>query len=168
MALEYGIHVEGIEELQSKLDDLDQKIKTKIVRKALKAGGAIVKAAIEERAPERPDLPSTTALPPGWMKQDVKSSFRGKTKSGNPGQIIGPGPATSHAAHLVEYGHRMVRGGKSRLDKKSGKYKGDGTETGFVPEHPFIRPAFESVQAEVTEVVSQELITGIEEAWKGR
>lgn len=35
-------------------------------------------------------------------------------------------------AHLVEFGHVLVRGGK--------RYQG-GVEIGFVPAHPFLRPA---------------------------
>jgi hypothetical protein len=43
-------------------------------------------------------------------------------------------------AHLVEYGHRIAKGGT--LTRKNGRgSKGTGTEGGFVPAKPFLRPA---------------------------
>lgn len=60
-------------------------------------------------------------------------------KGGKLGALYGADRPANYA-HLVEYGHRIAKGGAlTRLDGK-GK-KGKGTVGGFVPAKPFIRPA---------------------------
>jgi hypothetical protein len=56
--------------------------------------------------------------------------------------------ATSPHAHLVEFGHDEVKGGR-KVASKSDQAKGvkPGTVIGHVPPHPFMRPAVNAVVA---------------------
>jgi HK97 gp10 family phage protein len=162
-----GITVEilGLAELQQKLTELSTTAADRCIRTALRAGAEIEQAAIQERAPERPDLPSGTALPPGALANDIVVHVR-KSDQGNLSAIIGPDKYTSHVARWVEYGHRLVVGGYSSMDKRTGKYRGPGQHKGDVPAHPFIRPAFEATRDEVTTAITTTLASEIEKASK--
>ena len=100
----FEVSVQGLSELQRRLDELKQTDADRIVNRGLRAGAAVYKVAEEERAPDRPNLPSGTALPPGALKRDV--TIR-KAKQRKNTYLVGPGKYTSHAAHLVEFGHRL-------------------------------------------------------------
>ena len=104
-----------------------------VIDAGLRAGGEVFQAAIAERAPERPDLPSGTALPPGALKTDIEL-HRGRSDEGLPAVIVSPGKYTQHVARWVEYGHRLVRGGYNKKGKG-----GPGKEVGSVAAYPFIR-----------------------------
>lgn len=147
-----GITIKGLTELKAKLASLSDKEGDACIRTALKAGAAIEQAAIEERAPVK----DTTGgqLPPGALKADIGVSVR-KAKSGNLYALVGPGKFTAHIARFVEYGHRIVRGGRLR---KGGKHVGD------VPAHPFIRTAYEATRDEVATTIATTLATEIEKA----
>lgn len=156
----------GLKELDEKLSAMATTEAHKVIHDALLEGGKVLQAAIAERAPERPVLPSGTALPPGALKRDIEIHF-GKDPDGLPAAIVVPGKYTEHAARWVEYGHRLVRGGYSRLIKKgrnAGKYRGPGQEVGEVPEHPFIREGYEAARQPAVEVTCQAIAEGIEKA----
>lgn len=133
------LRIEGFAELMARLEQLKKQDANKMLNRALREGAKVFQQQEAARAPERPDLPSSTALPPGALKSDVSiKKVRGLTV-----YLIGPGRYTSRAAHLVELGHRLVRGGRNRL-LKNGKTKGSGAVVGQVPPHPYIRPAYEA------------------------
>jgi hypothetical protein len=72
----------------------------KITRKALRKGAEITRDAIAVRAPERPDLPSGTALPIGALKNDI--IIRSYTDDkGKEVASVQPGALTDYAAGLV-------------------------------------------------------------------
>lgn len=128
----------------------------KITRKALRKGAQVTRAAIAERAPVRPDLPSGTALPMGALASDI--IVRSYTDAdGKEVASVQPGEYTDHVAGFVEFGHRMVRGGYSRVDKKTGKTKGHGKEVGQVPAHPFFRPGAEASEDAAAEAIVESL-----------
>lgn len=150
------IHIDGLNEVKEMLDNLAEKEADRIIRKALRAGGVITQDAVQSFAPVRPDLPSGTALPPNALENDITLTVK-KINSNQYSAIIQPGKATRHVANFVEYGHRLVRGGYSKIIKKgrnAGKTRGPGSEVGFVPAHPFVRVAFESTVDKVTELIS--------------
>jgi HK97 gp10 family phage protein len=159
-----SIEVEGLSELQAKLTDLSTKQAETCIRKALRAGAAIEQAAITERAP----IKDTTGglLPDGALKNDIVVKLK-KASSGALYAVVGPDKYTAHVARWVEYGHRLIRGGYS-AKLKSGRTRGPGKEVGTVPEHPFIRPAFEATRQEVTDAICTTLAAEIEKAGKGR
>src|ERR1700735_1283175 len=99
------VSVEGLSDLQARLDQLKDSDAKRMMNKALRAGGQVFKAEEEQLAPERPDLPSGTALPPGALKRDVTVK---KARGVDNTILIGPGKYTNQAAHLVEFGHRQV------------------------------------------------------------
>ncbi|XWK65296.1 hypothetical protein RBB80_16315 [Tunturiibacter gelidiferens] len=101
-------------------------------------------------------------LPPGALKSDIIIRVS-EDGDGVLQAKIGPDKETAWIANLVEYGHRGVQGGKSRL-YADGKTKGPGKQTHDVPEHPFIRPAWEAVSQEVTNTICTTLIAEVEAA----
>jgi HK97 gp10 family phage protein len=153
MADGISISVEGLSDLQSKLTELSTKQADAAIRKALKAGAEIERAAISERAP----IKDTTggSLPDGALANDTVVKIK-RSQQGNLYAVVGPDTYTAHVARWVEYGHRGVEGGRSQL-LANGKTKGPGTHTHDVPEHPFIRPAFESTRLEVVDAMCQTL-----------
>jgi hypothetical protein len=153
MSFAVEMSCEGFEELRQRLSELATKDANRILNKALRTGGLIFQGEEEERAPERPELPSGTALPPGALRRDVHVR---KLPGKKPIWIIGPGKYTSQAAHLVEFGHRIVQGGKNRL-KKYGIQVGPGNVTGQVPPHPYARPAFESAHQLVMDAITESI-----------
>lgn len=173
-----GFKVTGIPELKAKFDQLGTTKAEKCIRTALKAGAEIEKAAIEERAPERPDLPSGTALPPGALKADITVQVK-RSDQGNLAAIVQPGELTFHVARWVEEGHRLVRDGYSREVFKdgegTGKYRGPGRQVTdgkgdlvFVPPHSFVRKAYEATRDQVAEVIATTLSQEIDKATKGK
>jgi HK97 gp10 family phage protein len=155
-----SIEVTGLKELQLKLDALTTKQANLCIRKALRAGGLIEKAAVEERAPVK-DEPGGY-LPAGALKADIIVHTT-KDEQGAISAIVGPGKLTAHVARWVEYGHRMIRGGRSRL-LPNGKTRGPGKQIGFVDAHPFIRPAYEATRQEVISTICTTLTTELEKA----
>jgi HK97 gp10 family phage protein len=135
------------------LEDLGTQAGEHAIRKALRAGAAIEQAAIEERAPVN-DL-TGGSLPAGALRADITVRMT-RSDQGNISAIVGPGKLTRHVADWVEYGHRMVTGGRSRK-LANGKTKGPGQEVGTVPEHPFIRPAYEATAQEVANTIAEVL-----------
>ncbi|MCU1248688.1 MAG: phage protein gp10 family [Edaphobacter sp.] len=167
MADGLGIRVKGLSELDAIFEEMgDPKRINTAARAAVRNGAKIVQAAIEERAPERPDLPSSTALPVGALANDIEIHVR-TGANGMPYATIGPGKETSHVARWVEYGHRLVRGGRSKLNKLTGKTSGPGSEVGIVPAHPFIRPGFEASEAPAREAMMTTLIDEATKPAKG-
>jgi len=164
-----SIDIAGLAEVKAKLEALGTTQANRIVRKALKAGAAIVQEAIEVRIPARPDLPSGTALPIGALKSDIEIKMKSSDPQ-NQAAVVQPGELTFHVAEWVETGHRLVRGGYSRELIKNGqgtgKYRGPGTEVGTVPPHEYIREAYEVSREDAALAIATTLITEIEKASK--
>ena len=130
--------VEGLAQLQDRLRKLSTDDAQRFMSHALAAGAEVFKREEQDRAPERPDLPSGTALPPGALRRDVIIT----RVPHQPIFMVRPGRLTNHAAHLVEYGHELVRGGRV---------------VGQVPAHPYARPAFEAGAQGALEAVADSL-----------
>lgn len=162
MADGVNIDIEGLKEIQAQLDSLSKEAGERAIRKALRAGAEIEKAAIETAAPVK----DTTGgmLPAGALKSDITVKMK-RDDQGGLIAVVGPGKLTRWVASLVEYGHRLVTGGRSRV-LANGKTKGPGTQVGTVPEHSFIRVAFESSQQEVADAICTTLAREIEKEAK--
>jgi HK97 gp10 family phage protein len=152
-----SIDIEGLSDLQAKLDDLGTKAAERAIRAALKAGAAIEQAAIIERAPIKDGTGGM--LPEGALKSDIVIKMS-RDDQGTILAIVGPAKLTKFVARLVEYGHRNVRGGVSRL-LRNGKSKGPGSHIGDVPAHPFIRPAYEATRQEVANAICTTLAEAV-------
>jgi hypothetical protein len=130
----------------------------KITRKALRKGAMVIRDAVAAVAPERPDLPSGTALPIGALKNDI--IVRSYTdQSGREVASVQPGALTDHVAGWVEFGHQMVTDGRlNKQGKGSGHRVGvHGLTSTFVPPHPFFRRGEEASEATATEAVAESL-----------
>lgn len=149
-----SIEVLGAAELDTLFGQMAGEEAEKICRKALRAGGNQMRAAIAINAPIRPDLPSGTALPPGALQSDITVTVS-KNSENSFSAWIEPGFATMHAARWVEWGHRLVRG-KSRRGKP-GKVIGD------VPAHPYIRPAFDANEDLAAAEVANAVMDGVDD-----
>jgi hypothetical protein len=164
---EFTSTIVGLKELDQKLTELKTTTGRRILKKALLDGGKVFRLAIAERAPERPDLPHGDALTPGALRRDIELRF-GFDPQGLPAAIIEPGRYTRHVARWVEYGHRLVRGGYSKIDR-GGNVRGPGKvlNRANVPAYPFIRPGYESARAAAVAAFVVSLRAGIEKAAKG-
>jgi HK97 gp10 family phage protein len=165
-----NITIEGLGAVEEHLTKLSREASRKIARNALRKGGEAMREAVTasaarlERSPYRG--PNTSALPLGALKSDIR---KGATtdEDGNPSEWIGPGKYTAHVARFVEYGHRQVKGGQSRL-LKSGKTRGPGREAAApAPAYPFIRPAYEATAERCVEIMADSLIADVEKSADG-
>lgn len=158
------MRIDGLQELREKLDAMaDRATVRAIAEKALRAGGEVARAAIEERTPVRttPVTARSNALPVGKLRASVRVWMDPRYPDGN-GVLIGFRAAVAHVARFVEYGHRLVVGGYSKLDKRTGLYRGPGHRIADVPAYPFIRPAYEASRQEMVEVTVAKLRAEIE------
>ena len=146
--------------MKATFDSLSTTAADACLLKALKAGALVEQAAITEAAPVK----DTTGgmLPDGALKSDITVTTH-QPKNRSAYVTVAPGKYTAHVARWVEYGHRLVRGGRSRMSA-NGKTRGSGKEIGTVQEHPFIRLAYESSQQGVTDAISSTLVSEIEKA----
>jgi HK97 gp10 family phage protein len=160
----FSIDVLGLPALHAKLADMSTKALERATRKALREGAAIVQQAVTERAQEK----DTTGgvLPDGALKSDIVVRLKQGKDDGIIRAYIGPDKDTAYVARWVEYGHRMIRGGRSRLYKLTGKVKGPGRHVGDIPAHPFIRPGWEASRSQAADVIQKTLVSEIEKAWK--
>ncbi len=143
----FDVECKGFEELKAKLALMAGPAAKRIRNRALRAGSEVFKAAIEERTPERPDLPSTTALPPGAMKADIKIKAVSAPEETSSTFVTGPGKYTRHAMRLVEFGHNQVRNVSQAVGTRGkglNRAKNGGTVVKRVEAHPIVRPAFEA------------------------
>ena len=146
----------GFAEVERSLDDLGQSLGEQICRKALRAGGNVMKGAIAANAPVRPDLPSGTALPVGALQSDI-TVIVSKDSPESFSAWIEPGKSTLHVARWVEWGHRQVAGGRFKNWGKRGK----GKEVGDVEAHPYIRPAFDANEELAFSAIAETIATEV-------
>ena len=133
----------GLTELVAKMKQAQVDMGGKEMKKALRAGGAVMKEALVERAPMMLEekTPGSDSLEPGALKDGMRVLII--DGENGPEALIGPNAKVAHVARWVEYGHRQVSGGYLKL-LGNGKSRGTGTAGVDVPAYPFIRPAFES------------------------
>ncbi len=137
------IQITGMTELVARMKSVSAKMTGPSSRRAVRAGGAVIQAAMVERAPlKKYEGAGGNSLAEGELKGDIKvytSAAKGEVAA-----TIGPGGKTAHVARWIEYGHRMVTGGQSKV-LANGKTRGKGKVSSVdVPAYPFLRPAFES------------------------
>lgn len=155
-----GVSTTGLDEHVEMFNGLDQELKTKIVRSAVRDATNVITAAVQAATPvNSDDLASGTSLPPGAMKSDVHTRMSRQPEPGTQAGLCEFGKLTYWVARLVEYGHKNIKGGKAN----SG-----GKEIGFVPAHPFIRPAFEASAAAAQEQFRESMDRGINAYLKGK
>jgi hypothetical protein len=158
----FQMELKGLKEIDEKLSGLKGPVARRLIHDAVMAGGKVLQDEVRLRAPARPSLPRGTAIPPGALKSDIELRF-GMSEEGLPAAIIKPGRYTAHVARWLEYGHRLVRGGYSKL-LSGGRTRGRGQEVGVVRPYPFIRPAFETARIAAMTATVQSLETNLPDA----
>lgn len=155
----------GVADTQKMLQLLEERVARKGVRKALRVGAEVMKDAIVEVTPVLDKKTArSTSLEPGALKEDI--AVRMATVDGQPVAYVGPGKDTARVARWVEYGHRMVSGGYSKVVGK-GRVRGPGkARTEDVPAHPFIRPAYEATKDAATKAIAAEVANQVKEVRK--
>lgn len=134
------VEIDGFSAIKQKLTLLQEAVRDDGTRRAVKAASVVIKNAEVMLAPVLDEKTAqSTALDPGVLKAALGFKIR-KTRQGEMIAWIGPKAGTGRVAHLVEYGHQLVRGGK--LTRKG--RLGAGAVVGHVPAHPFLRPALDA------------------------
>lgn len=158
-----------ISKLKIDMERVRQRVSTEGARKAVVAGAKVIGAAMIEHTPVQVErMSGSDSLEPGELKANIKVRAR-TAQNGSQYALVGPIGKEGQipgVAHLVEYGHRMVTGGKSRLNS-IGVFVGGGKVHGEdVPAYPFLRPAYEESAAEALDVVAETLRKEMKEALK--
>lgn len=139
-----AIVTKGIAEMKARMRSLSQQVCGPMSKRAVRAGGKVIRDAMIEHTPVLIEKNAgSDALDPGAVRADIKVRFPAEQNQYEATALIGPGEKTSHVARWVEYGHRMVTGGQSKV-LPGGKTRGRGKVAEVdVPAYPFLRPAWE-------------------------
>lgn len=178
-----NLEIQGVKELQRKLDALDKNVGKKIVRKALGKGIALIRK--EAKAEERPRR-RTGGLQRA-IASKVKIYRRGATWAGvgvdakkqftdNAGRRYVP----AKIAHLVEKGtrpHSILKGARTRIGRRYSRAKSLANMIGAKlrwaagkrPQwhpgsrpYPWLNPAFLRTRERALAIIAAELRAGIE------
>lgn len=148
------LQINGLAQMEARAQMIYEQMRGDATRKAVREGGKIVRAEMRAAAPILDHKTAhSTAQEPGALKGDIRMAVHGPT-DGISESLVGPGSKTSHVAYWVEYGHRLVKGGYSKL-LKSGRVRGPGHAIGNVPAHPFLRPAFETTKQQALDKMAE-------------
>lgn len=183
------VHVTGLDIVLQQLKQYTKEVRTQIVAEMVKAGAKPLQASAKRHA--------TRSVRTGALKASIGTVIREYKHDGNAVAVIGPlrgyyrgkrkvrkgqdkrgSESPSHYAHLVEFGHHQVTGGKSRDVHKlelrgTGRYyrsgkeikrwqktdvvkeKAKGRVVGFTPAKPFLRPALADSRSAVMAEMSR-------------
>jgi HK97 gp10 family phage protein len=161
----------GMKELVANMTSLRQNVRGPGARKAVRSGGNVIKLAMVEDTPVLIEKSAgSNSLEPGEVKAGIRVRMTVEDDDVNEAvALVGPtgkGGTIGKTAHLVEYGHRMVTGGKSKLDI-AGNFRGGGkVHEQDVPAHPFLRPAFERSAAGAMDAMAEAFGETVSEAAK--
>ena len=133
------IRMDGLKELDEALLDKAPKQVRAIVRPSLAAAGDWMAALIRQAAPRNT---SDHPHPAGELESNIESKVSISARNDEATVTVGPSENQFYA-YFVEFGHRLVKGGYSRVDSR-GRTRGPGKEVGNVPPHPFMRPTFDT------------------------
>lgn len=157
MAPSFSFEVQGLKELEDALLNLAPKQVRAVMRPALAESGSWMASKISAAAPVAPtDRPH----PEGELRNTVKTEVRISQRQDEATCAVGYSDDQFYA-WFVEFGHRQVRGGYSRLDKY-GRNRGPGHVIGdMVPPHPFVRTTFDANAEQWTELLADSVRAGL-------
>jgi Bacteriophage HK97-gp10, putative tail-component len=150
------LETRGLDEIQGVLKLMREASISQAAKDACRRGARVMAAEQKLRAPLLDaKTAESTALDPGTLRDSIRVYVR-RMGDGVIRAWIGPNMRgkKTNVAHLVEYGHRLVKGGKSRVGITGAA--GPGHEIGDVPAHPFLRPAFEASWQAALDAVADE------------
>lgn len=173
--------VKGGAELEKELLSMAERLRRKYLRQAAAAGGRVIinaaKANLRARGTRGKRVDKNGKRIQGLamsMKLRPTSQWPSRAKLARQG-IVGTSigfewPVGAHA-HLVEFGHRLMR--RVNSNPKLMGWRQEGTrfvlasrgqlkQIGIVPPRPFFRPAVESTKSQVLSVFRQKLSEGLQ------
>lgn len=136
------IKIVGFKEILKKIESMPKKMAEKLERKALRKSLKELASLVEAKAP----------VDDGELKASIKVQVKKKR-----GEVVGSVLADSPHAHLVEYGHKLVKGGK--LGK-------GGKVIGFVEPSPTPRGFMRASLDEYGEQLVHNTVKAVEEELK--
>lgn len=140
-----NLQFKGAAELRDILEALPGRLGTKKVGEILRLAEKPLVAAAKARAPRgNGDLIKSIGGIAG------RGAGRGEQR------YVGPrrgGVNKGYAGHLVEYG-------------TGPRKQKDGTSTGSMPAHPFMRPAYEQTKAQIVQIISDEVAAVIADGFR--
>jgi len=132
----------GFTQTQAGLAELRRLVREDATRAAVRVAAKVISDEMTQEAPVLDEKTAhSTSLPPRAIKDGIRVNSIRKLVDGVIQALIGPRKGTRRSAHLVEYGHRLIKGGKSHVGVKGPE--GSGVLIGDVPAHPFLRPSYE-------------------------
>jgi len=151
------VSTDGAEQIDQTLAQLPlalrQRYLVKAMRKAVNTGAKETR----QRVPKNSSGGGAPELPA--LRRSVKTKVKSYDE-----YVLGIVGTTSMAfhAHLVEFGHRLVRGGTIESGGRVRKAKdpdrtGKGRVVGEVAPHPFIRPAAEAMGPQAERILIEHL-----------
>lgn len=151
--------VTGNEQLQANVKLLLEALEVKVTRDAVHAAADVIRDEMVLQAPLLDEKTAhSTSLEPGAVKRDIRTRMHAVDKDGVVTAVVGP-DYTSYVCQWLEFGHRLVKGGSSRIGP-TGRLRGAGHEIGEVKPHPFIRRSYENsirpAMAKFTEIFKAE------------
>jgi hypothetical protein len=155
-----GVKVSGLNSILHQLNKLsDPNSMAAALKGAVHEGAEVMRSAIEEHTPERTDKwtegTRSTALPPGRLREGLFiDEYQGQR--GNPVAVIRFDGEAERVARWVNFGHRIVRDGKSKV-LKNGKTRGAGKVVGFAAPTYFFTETVEETQGQVADIVRSRL-----------
>jgi len=152
------ITVGGIDNVLANFENMKQH---GVQTKALKAGAAVFKEAIEAAAPEATTYhDGSNALPVGALKSDVEIHTSKKA----PFVSVGFGHYTKHVARWLEFGfrhHKVVNGKNVKNVRRA------VNDTDTLVQHPFFRQAVMSTENAAVTAIEAQLTADLVKASKG-
>jgi len=139
------MQIQGLRELKRDLRRLGQEVGSVVIADALDEGAEIFESAIRRRAPVRRGVLRDSFV----VRQSKRNRHSSLYRKGIYRAGVGWRKSGSHAMP-VEFGHRIVRGGKV---------------VGHVPAHPFIRPAFDAAKSQAEHYIEEALRRGLDQRW---
>lgn len=150
------VHVEGLKELQDRMQELGNRVARKVLRRAVVAGGKLIRDEAKNIAPEYHGAVSEGHPPPGTLKRAI--SFGRSNRDSGPGKEV------------VNVFVRQAKNGSVGSKKVKAYGKFDAYYWRFVEfgtskmeANPFMRPAFDSNKENAVEIIKATLAEGVEQ-----
>jgi len=147
----------GIEQVQANLEKVKESISPEQIESVLLLGAQVIAEDARNRAPlgnkKYYQSKRTRRYGGGNLKRGIEAKVIHREGS-TVAAIAAVNYKIAPHAHLVEFGHLLVRGKKGHI-------------VGFVPPHPFFRPAWEARSEQVSQGVVEELKNLVEGSVNG-
>ena len=137
-----NVEVTGLEKIEENIEKIAQQMEPEIVESILLSKADMIKERASSAAPQGET---------GNLKRGIVAKVLQRRGDKYAPAMAGIDYRIAPHAHLVEFGHAI------RFSRK-------GRTFGFVPPHPFFRPAFDSLQDQIKNEIAEEIKANIEGA----